>query len=444
VDFFLFILVNATLFIRPSELIPELAEVPIYNILIVLNMAVAFPSLINHLQPHRFAREPVTACVLGMIPAVILSHLTYFDFFSARMNAFELSKVIAFYFLLLAVLNSTQRLRLFLQIIAIFAAINCLVAVLHHQKIINVPALEIADKIAQMEMEFDSKTGQLMVDVRLRATGIFNDPNDLSTITVVGIMIGLFGCGDSRLGFMRFAWIGPIAIFFLAFALTQSRGGLLALAAALGTFSYVRFGFKKTLAVGVLVVPAIAAMLGSRQLSLDQGMDKGTGTERLELWRDGLDLFKQAPVFGIGYGNFVDEVRKVAHNSYVQSFAELGFVGGTLFLGTMWFAFMGFKSMRRMLRSGRYLQVSAEFRRLHPYMLAILVGYATSIYSISRQYVIPTYMILGISNAYFLVGMRSGLPAPVALDFRRVRQLIFVSAGFLILIRMQIKLQLGG
>jgi O-antigen ligase len=238
------------------------------------------------------------------------------------------------------------------------------------------------------------------------------------------------------------AWIAPIGIFFLAFALTQSRGGLLALAAALGTFSYVRFGMKKTLAVALLVVPAIAATLGSRQLSLDEGMNKGTGTERLELWRDGLDLFKQAPVFGIGSGNFVEEVRKVAHNSYVQCFAELGFVGGTLFLGTMWFAFMGLRKVASMLRSGRYFSVNAEFRRLSPYMLAILTGYATSIYSISRQFVIPTYLILGISNAYFLIGMRAGLPTPVVLDFRRLGQLVLVSLGFLLFVHLLIKFQL--
>jgi O-antigen ligase len=443
VDFFLFILVNATLFIRPSELIPELAEIPIYNILIVLNLAVAFPNLVNQFQPGRFAREPVTACVLGMIPAVMLSHLNHFDFFSARMEAFELSKIIAYYFLLLAVLNSTQRLRMFLQIIAVFAAINCLVAVLHHYKIIHVPALEIAEKIAQAEMEFDAGTGQLMTDVRLRATGIFNDPNDLSTITVVGILIGLFGCGDSRLGAWRWAWVVPIGIFFLAFALTQSRGGLLALAAALATFSYVRFGLKKTVVVALLVAPAIVAMLGGRQLSLGEGMNKGTGSERLELWRDALDLFKGAPVFGIGSGNFMDEVRKVAHNSYVQCFAELGFVGGTVFLGTVWFALVGLNNIRRLLRSGQYLPVSAEYRRLLPYLLAIVAGYAVSIYSISRQFVIPTYMILGIANTYFLIGMCAGLPSPVVLDMRRIRQLIFVSAGLLVLIRLQIRFQLG-
>jgi hypothetical protein len=440
VDFFFFILVNFTLFIRPSELFPELAEIPIYNIVIVVNLAIALPSLMKHLQIDRFSREPITACVMGLVPAVFLSHLSHFNLFDAREGAFELTKTIAYYILLVTVVNSTQRLRTFLQVIAVFAVVSCLIAILHHYQIINVPALTLLDEIASKEMEIDPQTGALMTDVRLRALGIFNDPNDLSMIAVVGIVISFFGCGDKKLGAWRVAWIVPLAIFFLAFILTQSRGGVLALAAALGIFSYSRLGVKKTIAAAVVVVPAVFATLGSRQATIGV---TGTALQRLELWRDGLDLFKQAPLFGIGYGNFVEEVRTVAHNSYVHCFTELGFFGGSLFLGTVWFGLLGFRKFGRMFRSARPLPVSAEFRRMYPYLLAILTGYSTSMYSLSRSYVVPTYLVLGISNAYFLIGMRAGLPTPVVLDFRRVRQLILVSIGFLLLVYLQIKIQLG-
>jgi hypothetical protein len=148
-------------------------------------------------------------------------------------------------------------------------------------------------------------------------------------------------------------------------------------------------------------------------------------------------------LFGIGYGNFYEEVRIVAHNSYVHCFTELGLFGGSMFLGTIWFGLLSFKKIGRMLRSGRPLPVSAEFRRLYPYVLAILAGYAMSIYTLSRAYVVPTYLVLGISNAYFLIGMRAGLPTPVVLDFRRVLQLILVSIALLFLIHVQIRIQLG-
>jgi hypothetical protein len=79
---------------------------------------------------------------------------------------------------------------------------------------------------------------------------------------------------------------------------------------------------------------------------------------------------------------------------------------------------------------------------MYPYLVAILTGYSTSMFSLSRSYVVPTYLILGVSNAYFLIGTRAGLPTPVVLDQRRVRQLILVSIGFLGFIHLWIKLKL--
>ena len=37
-------------------------------------------------------------------------------------------------------------------------------------------------------------------------------------------------------------------------------------------------------------------------------------------------------MFGIGESRFHEEIHKVAHNSYVHAYAEMGFFGGTVFL----------------------------------------------------------------------------------------------------------------
>ena len=37
------------------------------------------PELIEQLRPANLARAPVTACVLGLVPAVVLSHLVPAD-----------------------------------------------------------------------------------------------------------------------------------------------------------------------------------------------------------------------------------------------------------------------------------------------------------------------------------------------------------------------------
>ena len=43
-------------------------------------------------------------------------------------------------------------------------------------------------------------------------------------------------------------------------------------------------------------------------------------------------MLKSKPVFGVGYGRFTEFHRKVAHNSFVQTAAELGMLGAFVFI----------------------------------------------------------------------------------------------------------------
>jgi hypothetical protein len=433
VEFLLFLLVNFILFVRPSEMIPELEEVPIYNILILATLAAAAPRVIEHLRPDRLSRQPITICVLGLLPAIILSHLATFDVWRARMNAWEFSKVVIYYLILISVVNSTARLRTFLYSIALFAAFNSAIAILQFYEFINVPALEM---VQHAEVGED---GELNITDRLRATGIFNDPNDLSTIAVVGIVICIFGLSDRALGLFRVAWLIPFALLIATIALTKSRGGLLAFVAAAGTLSYLRLGLWKTVLLAALFVPVLGATFGGRQTNFGDAFSKGTGNERIEYWSQGIVLLKSAPVFGIGHGRFQDEVRHVAHNAFVHSFVELGVFGGTFFIGAFWFAGLSLLKLGSRMRGEYQSLVDPALRRMQPYFLSILAGYGVSLLSLSRSYVVPTYLVLGVVNAYCLESRRQGLPTIVRLDGRRGVELLFVSLASLVGIYLFIK-----
>ena len=59
----------------------------------------------------------------------------------------------------------------------------------------------------------------------------------------------------------------------------------------------------------------------------------------MQLWYAGLVEMKRFPLFGIGAGMYPDFVDgRVAHNSFVHAFVELGIFGGVIFLGAFWFA----------------------------------------------------------------------------------------------------------
>src|SRR5436309_3285608 len=75
--FVLFILLNATLFVRPAEIVPALIGVEIYQALILACLLASFPGVLEQLTPRSLERRPATVCVLGLFVAVLLSHLAH-------------------------------------------------------------------------------------------------------------------------------------------------------------------------------------------------------------------------------------------------------------------------------------------------------------------------------------------------------------------------------
>jgi hypothetical protein len=115
-------------------------------------------------------------------------------------------------------------------------------------------------------------------------------------------------------------------------------------------------------------------------------------------------------LFGIGEGKYPDVAGLVAHNSYVHSFVELGFFGGTLFFGCFFLPAYTFFLMKRY----RFRIEHPELRRMFPYIAAILAEWCMGMCSLSRCYVAPTYMVAGIAAAFInLVGFYRSHPRPL-------------------------------
>ncbi len=78
--FILFLLVNAALFVRPAEIVPDLVAWNIYEFLILACLAVSFPAVLGQFTAKSLEERPVTVCVLGLFVAVILSELAQLNF----------------------------------------------------------------------------------------------------------------------------------------------------------------------------------------------------------------------------------------------------------------------------------------------------------------------------------------------------------------------------
>jgi len=185
--FILFILLNATLFIRPAEIIPSLEDMQIYEALIIACLVVSLPAVLEQLRADSLTAAPITVCVLGMLAAVVLSHLSDFSIYGARTSGWEFWKVLVYYLLFVGLVNTPSRMRWFLTWLVGFIVVIAGLALLQFHGEIYIPALE-----AMEQTDIDEETGEIIVFYRLCSTGIYNDPNDLCLILVTGMVICLY------------------------------------------------------------------------------------------------------------------------------------------------------------------------------------------------------------------------------------------------------------
>jgi O-Antigen ligase len=404
--FFLFILANAMLFIRPSELIADLAAVEIYRYFIIACLVVSLPLVVQQLTLRYPGVPPTISCVLLLLPAVFMSGFFHGNFELIQETVIEFTKVVIYFALLISLLTDTGRLRRFLFWISLFSAAVTLAAVLrYHADIALPPPPEKAnpgnkDKIHGtyvVDKVRDPQTGEMVAVQRMCGTGIFNDPNDFALVLVAAIPLCLFWLTDPTRKALRPVWLVLLLFFGYALMLTHSRGGFLALVAGMVTLVHLKYGGKKTIMLGLLFVPLLFAAFAGRMTSMSA--DEGTGQARIQLWSDALFIFRQSPLIGIGMENYRQFSSHVAHNSFLHCYTEVGVIGGTLFLGAFFFALTGMYGLRNRDQQAA-ADIDPELRRLYPFLMATLVAYTIGICFLSRSYIVPTFMILGLAVAY--------------------------------------------
>jgi putative inorganic carbon (HCO3(-)) transporter len=392
--FWLFVALNAILLIRPEELLPDIAGLRLYMITISLCLIAAAPRLIENVQPGHLADRPLTVGVLVFWAAGMLSQVVQGQAGVALDFGSEFGKVVIYYLLLVCVVDTPARLRVFMGAVVGLVVVLSTLGLLQYHGVIDNRALVPLERV---EFDFD---GEGTSFTQLRSSGIYNDPNDLCLILVTGTIFTLARAATSARLIASACWLLPAGLFGYALVLTQSRGGLLGLLIAIMAWAWGRYGWMRTLAVAVVLLAGVPFLAGGRQANMS--MDRSdTGHQRVALWSDGFNVMMRNPLTGIGVMNFVDEMGLVAHNSFVHAYVELGLLGGSVFAGL--FALSG--TMLWSVRPSNPL-----LGRLRPFVLAALIGYAGGIFSISRNYVVPTFMILGLADAY----LRVAYPHPPA------------------------------
>ena len=262
---------------------------------------------------------------------------------------------------------------------------------------------------------------------RIQYVGIFNDPNDLGLLFVMSLPMALYLSGRGGLfGLARLFWLAISGVLLYGIYLTDSRGTLLALLVILAVYVWWRRGLFTAMVLGAIALVGMMA-LPSRMQDLD--VSEASAAGRVDSWYEGLQMFREHPLLGVGADMYTDINPLTAHNSFVLVLAETGIIGFTIWLAFVIYCFRMMHSAIRepawstddRLGDGQgadmsddeavsaHLEVLRHDRDVALTLLLSLYGFFTAAFFLSRSYLVILYLLAALVVAHY-TGMRRRNP----------------------------------
>ena len=219
---------------------------------------------------------------------------------------------------------------------------------------------------------------------RLRGAvgGMFENPNDLALNLVTFLAPTLFIIIEERRASRRLAACVIAALMLMAIVFTKSRSGFLGLVAMGAVVAYYTIRVKPgvlaaAFLAGVLALPAMPTSFWNRMDSILNGEEDQTGSReaRIRLFNQGVQVFSDNPITGIGLGQFKNYIEpgvtqekwRVTHNVWLQVASELGVFGLAIFAFLVYRAYSGSLTALRLMRRPRKKRGDTNVRdRVNP------------------------------------------------------------------------------
>lgn len=215
---------------------------------------------------------------------------------------------------------------------------------------------------------------------RIAWNGMFANPNDLSALLMfpLGLAAGFLYAEKQK--YFRWASFAGTAMIALIVFMTQSRGGILALA-FFGAWTLARQKRRlrmlpALIAVGAVVVIFAPSGVWTRMKKitsatsageLKQADDQGSAEQRFEIWKVAATITRDYPITGVGLGAYSYEHwryarsqqegfkktargKRDAHSSYLTVLAETGIVGFVFWMGIFVTTFRMAQRARRAIK----------------------------------------------------------------------------------------------
>lgn len=261
------------------------------------------------------------------------------------------------------------------------------------------------------------------IEGRVRFRGVLEDPNELAMAIAIGLPLAL-GLYERRRSKLRFGLVlGAIALCSVCVILTQSRSGQLAVLAALGVYFLRRFGKRGLIGAAFLGVPVL--LLGGRSGTNAQSSSE----ERLECWREALELWRDNPFIGVGQGKFTEHHYLTAHNSFLLALAELGPLGLLTWTAVLYVAFKG---LIRIQIDFKDRPEAATARTWATALLASLAGLAVSSMFLSVTYHVVVWTFLGLAAGLYGIVRRHAPEWHISFGLRDLLAIAGIDAALIL------------
>jgi O-antigen ligase len=349
------------LYVRPNEMFPEVfGTFPMSKI-------VAATAVFAYLASKLARGEVLTIkpFELKMLAVIALLGLAFAPLAAAPMDSVDVLldmfiKVVIIFVLMINVVTTRKRLRSMVTLVVVCGTIFGFLAI----KSYLVGDFTILEK---------RDVGVVGLRITGAVGGFFGNPNDLAMslnmLLPLGIALALLSSGLKRIFFFACCIILTAGVI-----VTFSRGGFLGLLTIGGVLLWKAGRKNRTttaMAFAVLFAVFVLAMPGGyagRITSMFNIGEDPTGSSqaRRDLLDRALNVAVHHPIVGIGMGNFhiYSIHEQVAHNSYLEIAAELGFAGLMAYLLLI---FAPLRSLRRIEREHKVQDSrSARSARIDP------------------------------------------------------------------------------
>ncbi|MGD0577798.1 MAG: O-antigen ligase family protein [Bryobacteraceae bacterium] len=223
---------------------------------------------------------------------------------------------------------------------------------------------------------------------RLKAQGLIDDPNDFAQMLLITVSLSFIWWSRNWLKNILFVLI-PGSILIYAVYLTHSRGALV----AIGVMITVAFRRKLRLLGSLTLASVVAIGLLSSRFTGGREVGLSGGADRLELWSEGWELIKRSPLYGYGFGGYVDAVNSAAHNSFLVVAVDTGLLGLVIWVSIF---VISIAQLNRIVTPSDGTPPDPTLRQHAVCIEAALTSFLATSWFLSRAYYPISFLLVGL------------------------------------------------